>query len=148
MRAAPSALGEEQGERPWWWEAVLPGGPGPRWVRREETCSCLLSRSPQMWVALLVCRLGLPLLRARFVGMEYSSSNVQSLGIKARSCAPYCSVCLQNCCPFPRFLLAWRRAKSLLAHLPLAVTAGRLTGVTPNVFLLTRFSSDYFSFYG
>ena len=75
-------------------EAVLLGGREPWWMQREEMCSCLLSRSPQMWVVLLVCRLGLPLLRAGFVGMESLSSNVQRQGIKARSHVLFCYVSL------------------------------------------------------
>lgn len=105
------------------------GGCGGR--RRARTSSLAPLRT---WVVLLVCRLGLPLHGACFVGMESVSSNMQRQGIKARLHVPFCYISLQNCCPFPRFLLVWRRAKPLLTHLLLAVTSGRLRGVTSPTF--------------
>lgn len=128
------------------WEAVLLGSREPRWVRREDTCSYLLSRSLYLRVVLLVCRLGLPLLRAGFAGTESLSSSVQRQGVKACSQVPFCYISLQSCSPFPKFLLAWRRAKPLLAHLLLAVTSGRLRVFWPQHFPFgICFSSDYFS---
>lgn len=129
------------------WEAVLLAGCEPRWVWREDTCSYLLSRSLHLRVLLLVCRLRLPLLRAGFVGTESLSSSVQRQGVKACSQVPFCYISLQSCSPVPKFLLAWRRAKPLLAHLLLAVTSGRLRVFWRQHFPFgTCFSSDYFSF--
>lgn len=98
----------------WPWVAVSLGGHRGR--RRVHSSS--LGPRRHRWCCWHVCGLGLPLLRAGFVGTESLSSNVQQQGIEACSHVPFCYVGLQNYCPFPRFLLAWRRAKPLLAHLP------------------------------
>lgn len=70
------------GEEP---RRIAAGWPWAPAAGREETFSYLLSHCPQMWVALLVCRLGLPSLRGGFVHLESLSGEVQWRGVEARS---------------------------------------------------------------
>lgn len=142
------ALGEGQGRL-----AAAVGGCAAGWLRASVgvegghmlvpplsvPASVGAAAGVQAWAAIA---------QGRFCGHRVPQQQRAAAGSQGMlTSAFFCYISLQSCSPFPKFLLAWRRAKPLLAHLLLAVTSGRLRVFWRQHFPFgTCFSSDYFSF--